>query len=707
MRVKYVSIAISIVAISIVAISYHLQVKELFMVQSKDMLKSELAIQAELVSDKLKYNLTNLQKQFIEIGQTEGYQRLSSPQDGDKAMSSQLVESPFLGMALLSPDPTWTPMWVSLNSEVLNRWSKVFLTQLWGQLPYSRLDDVKSFWYKVPTKNSGFTWALIQKVQIPTTELPEKGDEIATKPAILVGFLDEAAFANLMSSIDSDENEIYVVDNYKHTLYHKDLNYLGETLPQYSSFDDQTPQELTKFTNSMGDEFVGIKKPISNTNLFLYYGVPAPSGLILSNQLIGLNIFIWALVVIALILFFTLYQNKSDKWLSNLKKLLKKWNSNKSLDTDSQDFEHVGGLESELKQLKSWIYESQQDVQSENYNLQQQLKSLKETSTVQDQNLLQSLKRPIMLSLGSLQVLKQKNKAFAQTDEFHQVEQTLRSLKERVDMSVNTDTNDSEFFLAEVLHECLKTQKDLTDRMGVKLEVHVSEKLSLTDVKTRWLAVLSQIMLELYDWVELSTSKTIQVNFMVDGDQPMLNFKLSNCGLNPVDIQSINERNYSELSHSTWKLICQSLQRMNLGLQIVSFSDQAEVKITIPSHKISNFALVDSVKTSEPTPEPKTEISEERDESSPKAEEILSQTPSQKTDIYEITEDDIDLDSFKVIPTQTPQQHQTPPQAPPASKQGEHDSFVSGTEIGQAPLFSDEELLEIKKQIEEAKKGKS
>ena len=57
MRAKYVSIAISVVAISIVAISYHLQLKELFVSQSEDMLKTELSIQADLAADKINYNL--------------------------------------------------------------------------------------------------------------------------------------------------------------------------------------------------------------------------------------------------------------------------------------------------------------------------------------------------------------------------------------------------------------------------------------------------------------------------------------------------------------------------------------------------------------------------------------------------------------------------------------------------------------------------
>ncbi|MCH2532912.1 MAG: hypothetical protein MK008_00550 [Bdellovibrionales bacterium] len=697
MRAKYVSIAISVVAISIVAISYHLQLKELFISQSQDMLKSELSIQAELAADKINYNLANLQKQFIEIGQTEGYERMTKPQGDEKAMSSQLIDSPFLGMALLTPDPTWTPMWVSLNSEIHDKWSKIFLTQVWGQLPYSRLDDVSSFWYKVPNKDSGFSWALIQKVKIPTTELPEKGDDNQAKPAILVGFLPEAILAEMSSSIQDTSNEVYVVDNYNQTLYHSDLNYLGESLPQYKELENASAT-LQEFTNTEGMAYIGTKRPLANTNLFLYYGVPAPTPLVFSNKTLSLHIFIWALVVLAVVAFFIFFQNQSEKWVTDVKKLFKKWNANKNLQAEAKEFSQLGVLEPDVKQLKHWIQEQHQDLQTENYGLQQELKNLKETSSVQDQNLLQSLKRPIMLSLGSLQVLKQKNKAFAQTEEFLQVEQTLRSLKERVDMSVNSESTSSEFFLSEVLSECIQTQKDLIDRLGVQLEPHISERLSLTDVKSRWMAVLSQILLELYDWVELSTNKKIQINFLVEGDQPALVFKLSGCSLNPVDIQSINESDFSNMNNPTWKLIGQSLMRMNLGFNINMQAEITELKLLIPNHKVANFALAEKLQNVE------TSVMEASHKAEPSNEPKPPKAPepeSAKTDIYEITEEDIDLDSFKVIPTQTNKQPIK------AQQPGEHDSFVSGTEIGQAPLFSDEEMQEIRKQIEEAKKGKS
>lgn len=695
MRAKYVSIAISVVAISIVAISYHLQLKELFISQSEDMLKSELSIQADLAADKINYSLANLQKQFIEIGQTEGYERMTKPQDDEKAMSSQLIDSPFLGMALLTPDPTWTPMWVSLNSDVYDKWSKVFLTQIWGQLPYSRLDDASGFWYKVPNKDSGFSWALIQKVKIPTTELPEKGEQVQAKPAILVGFLPEAILAEMSSSVQDTANEVYMVDNYNQTLYHSDLNYLGETLPQYKTLENASAN-LKEFTNTEGQAFIGTKRALVGTNLFLYYGIPAPHAMVFSNKALFLNIFIWALVVLAVVVFFVFFQNQSEKWAADVKKLFKKWNTNKNLQAEAKEFSQLGELESEVKQLKHWIQEQQQELQTENYGLQQQLKSLKETSTVQDQNLLQSLKRPIMLSLGSLQVLKQKNKAFAQTEEFLQVEQTLRSLKERVDMSVSSESTASEFFLSEVLSECIQTQKDLIDRLGVQLEPHISQRLSLTDVKSRWMAVLSQILLELYDWVELSTDKKIQVSFVVEGEQPALIFKLSGCSLSPVDVQSINESDFSNLNNPTWKLIGQSLMRMNIGFNIHMQSENTELKLLIPNHKVANFALVEKLQKFE-TLETKTE----EPPAQPQTVEPPKPPDSSKTDIYEITEDDIDLDSFKVIPTQTNKQPIK------AQHPSEHDSFVSGTEIGQAPLFSDEEMQEIRKQIEEAKKGKS
>ena len=190
--------------------------------------------------------------------------------------------------------------------------------------------------------------------------------------------------------------------------------------------------------------------------------------------------------------------------------------------------------------------------------------------------------------------------------------------------------------------------------------------------------------------------------FVVEGEQPALVFKLSGCSLSPVDVQSINESDFSNLNNPTWKLIGQSLMRMNIGFNIQMQSDYTELKLLVPNHKVANFALVEKLQNFEAV-ETQAESNQVQTQSQPQ--EVEPPKPpvpeDSKTDIYEITEDDIDLDSFKVIPTQTNKQPIK------AQNPGEHDSFVSGTEIGQAPLFSDEEMQEIRKQIEEAKKGKS
>lgn len=695
MRVNFVSIAISIIAVTVIAISYHTQTKNFFIDQASEQVESQLKIQTDQALSKLKYELSRLQKDFIELGQVEGYERMSQPKDGTGAVSAQLQDSRFLGLALLTPDPTWSPLWVSLNPQIQTQWSKVFLTQLWGQLPYARLEEGKSFWYKVPFKDSNFYWALIQKVKIPTTELPVKGETSESKPAILVGFLAHDSVADLATSIVGDDTDVFVVDNYSQTLYHSDLNYLGESLPEYSGFESLSQAESTEYTNVNNEKMLGMRRPLASSNLYVIYGVKAPEKIALTQKLFLIHALVWLIVVLGLVGFFLFYQKDQDKKIINIKKLLKTWNTDKNIRIENDEFERLGELQPQIKELKSWIEQKNHILEDENLKLKDDLTKHKESSHLQDQSLLQSLKRPLMLSLGSLQVIKQKNKMLAQTEEFLQIEQTIRSLKERIDMSVSTqgDSTQAEFFLAEVIHECIKTQQDLTSRLGVYINVNLSEKLSIIDNSSRWIAVLSQVLLELYDWIELSTDKTIEMNFNITDDQPVISFQLSNCGLNPFDIQSINEGSFSELNNPTWKLIGQSLSRMQLGFKVESNDNNAKINIYIPAEKIGNFALVESSRKA-------VEKIQIEEDAAFTEKQIASYEKQKSTDFYEISEDDIDLDSFKVIPTQTSK-------ATTTSSSAEHDSFVSGTEIGQAPLFSDEELQDIQRQIEEAKKNKS